>query len=118
LRAALADSTFDTALVVRTLRSVAADAAWAADATKRLESWTDGRLLAADLGAFYAGVREAAREALGASMSNAASYRDSAAAMVEILDAIPGLDQASRALAGRAGINLPPLAMPGVSPAP
>lgn len=118
LRAALADSTFDTALVVRTLRSLNADAAWAADATKRLETWTEGRPLAADLGAFYASVRETAREALQASMSNAESYRRSAGTMAEVLDAIPELDAASRALAGRAGINLPPLATTGASPAP
>lgn len=115
LRAALVETDLDTAVVVRTLRSLAADAAWAADATKRLDAWPAAALVEADLEAFYEEVRETAREALRASMSNDAAYRSSGTRMVEVLDAIPSLDAASRAVAARAGINLPPLAIPSPS---
>lgn len=109
LRDALAASALDASAIAATLRSMNSDAAFGIDVAKRLAAWPAAESLAADLDAFYEAVRAIAREGLAASVRNEAAYEAAATDMLNLMTDVEALDAEARALAGTAGVDLPPL---------
>jgi hypothetical protein len=122
LTAALAEPSLDTFDVASILRSMTADAAYAAGAAERLGTWDDAADVSAGLGSVYAQMRATALEALSKSLASENAYRTAATRMLVVLAGLAPLDAASRDLAAEAGIELPavpfPDAPPAVSPDP
>ncbi len=107
LRAALEADQLDTYAIATLLRSVTADAAIGATASTRLESWDGAATLGPELAGAYGRIRAVARDGLAARLSNEPAYRAAAAAMLDELAALAGLDASARALAAEAGIEVP-----------
>jgi len=101
-------SGFTVAAAATTIRQVAADAAWGSDLVDRLDGWSAAAPLRAQLGDTYAGLRAAARDALGVSMTDAAKYKLSAKKMVKLLGSADALRKAIEALGTANRISIPP----------
>lgn len=117
LRAALAEPKIDTFAVAQVLRSMTADAAFAAGAADRLGAWDDAAGVSAGLVAVYAGIRVTALEGLAKSLASEAAYRTAATRMLEVLAGLRPLDVASRELAVGTGIDLPVVDLSGAADA-
>jgi hypothetical protein len=117
LAAALAEPSLDTFDVAGILRSMTADAAYAAGAAERLAAWDDAAGVSAGLASVYAEVRATALEALSKSLASENAYRTAATRMLAVLAGLATLDAASRDLAAEAGIELPAVPLPDVPPA-
>ncbi|HEU0237481.1 MAG TPA: hypothetical protein VFR14_13665 [Candidatus Limnocylindrales bacterium] len=116
LQAALAEATVDTGVVAEVLRSMTADAAYAAGAADRLGRWDDAAYVSAGLSALYADIRATARDGLAKSLGSEPAYRAAAERMLVVLAGLAPLDAASRDLAGVAGIELPVVPLPDLAP--
>jgi hypothetical protein len=114
LTAALAEPSLDTFDVAGILRSMTADAAYAAGAAERLVEWDDAAGVSAGLGSVYAEVRATALEALSKSLASENAYRTAATRMLTVLAGLAPLDAASRDLAAEAGVELPAVPLPDV----
>jgi hypothetical protein len=112
LAATLAKKGVTTIEIARAIRSLAADAALGIDRAGRLTPWADAAPVMTQLNEFYRAIAQTARVALRASLADATGYRRSGAKMLTVLDALDGVDAASRALAATVGLELPPLAAP------
>jgi hypothetical protein len=118
LDSALEASTLDVSDVASLLRSLAADAAYGTDLAPRLAEWDDASPLAEELVAFYAQLRDTARDGLRASLTDAAAYRAAGVAMLDALDGMTTVDADARALADDADVDMPALPGPGAVSAP
>ena len=107
LRASLAEPGLDTFAVAQVLRSMTADAAFAAGAADRLAGWADAADVSAGLAVLYADVRATAREGLARTLASETAYRTPATRMLVVVAGLVPLDAASRELAAGAGIDLP-----------
>jgi hypothetical protein len=97
-----------TRTITDTFRSIAADTAHGEELANGLATWTGTTAVSAELTTFYGDIRELARDGLKASASNAAAYRNAAAAMVQALAVMPAIDSRLRVAATTAGVELPP----------
>jgi hypothetical protein len=95
------------------LRSLAATAAFGDRAATAVGTWDEAGVVATDLSAFYASIDRVAREGLSASLNNARAYRDAGRKMLAVLAGITDLDAASRGLAAKVDVELPPLVPAG-----
>jgi hypothetical protein len=100
-------SGFSAVAAATTIRQVAADAAWGSGLVDRLDGWAAAAPLRAQLGATYATLRAAARDALGVSMKDNAKYKLSAKKMVKLLGSADDLRKAIEALATANRISIP-----------
>jgi hypothetical protein len=116
LTAALAEPSLDTFDVASILRTMTADAAYAAGAAERLGAWDDAADVSAGLGSVYAQVRATALEALSKSLASENAYRTAATRMLVVLAGLAPLDAASRDLAAEAGVELPAVPLPDAAP--
>ncbi len=107
LKAQLRVKSFSAVTAATTIRTIAADAAWGSDQTDGLADWPAAAPLRAQLEAFYASVRQSARDALSVSIQDNARYKASAKRMVKLLGSIPSTRAAMTALAAANGITLP-----------
>jgi hypothetical protein len=116
----LADKKSQTIDVARAIRVVAADAQQGLDMSGRLAPWTDAATVKSQLDAFYQGLADTARDALRASLTDDASYRQAGARLVTEVRKVDDVDAASRTLATSVGLQLPALGDPGtvISPPP
>jgi hypothetical protein len=89
------------------LRSVASVAAQGTGLAQRISAWTAATDLSAQLGNWYREIRETARAALKAPVTNGRAYRSAAQGMLVLLAEVPSLDGETRALAIEAGVDLP-----------
>lgn len=117
LQAALAEPSLDTFAVAGALRSMTADAAYAAGAAERLAAWDDAAVVSAGLASLYADIRATSLEALAKSLSSESAYRTAATRMLAVLAGLGPLDAASRELAAGAGVELPVVPLPGAASA-
>lgn len=79
-----------------------------------IATWPDAGPVSADLAAFYAAIGVTARDALDASIRNESVYEAAGQDMLAVLGELLALDTASRALAGEADVELPPVVIPAV----
>lgn len=107
LRTALATSPFDASEVAQILRSISADAVYAAELADHVSTWPDAATVGADLSAAYGSIHDSATETLVASVRNTTAYRDGARSMVRLLAAVGAIDARARELASAAGAALP-----------
>ena len=116
----LADKQSQTIDVARAIRVVAADAQQGLDMSGRLEQWTEATAVMTKLDAFYQGIADTARDALRASLTDDATYRQAGARLVTEIRKVDDVDAASRTLASSVGLQLPALGDPGtvISPPP
>jgi hypothetical protein len=116
----LADKKSQTIDVARAIRVVAADAQQGLDMSGRLAPWTEAATVKTQLDAFYQGLADTARDALRASLTDDASYRQAGARLVTEVRKVDDVDAASRTLATSVGLQLPALGDPGtvISPPP
>ena len=94
------------------LRSLASSAAFGARLAPTVGEWDAGAAVSKDLVAFYGDIAGTANEGLSASLADSRSFVASAHQMLKILTGLDGIDAASRTLAGKADIELPPLQAP------
>jgi hypothetical protein len=119
LEAALSAGSFDAQDSATLFRTLASEAAFGSDLVSRSASWRDAQELSRALGAFYAGVRQEARDALRVSVSQTASYRASSAEMVRLIVAtLPPVDAHVRSFGLAMGLELPALPVLPEAPAP
>lgn len=104
--------------IARALRALAATAAFGDRIAPDVADWSDGTTVSAGLTDFYATIGATAREGLAASLNNTPAYLAAGNAMLEVMAGLPDLDAAARGLAAGADIELPPLELPAVDPAP
>lgn len=97
---------FNAVTAATTLRSIAADAAWASDVIDRLSGWPAAAPLRVQLEQFYQQVRQTARDALGVSIQDSAKYKQSAKRMVKLLASIASTRKAMAALAAANRITI------------
>jgi pyruvate/2-oxoglutarate dehydrogenase complex dihydrolipoamide acyltransferase (E2) component len=97
----------DAYAVSEELRSVASVAAQGTGLAQRISAWTAATDLSAQLGNWYREIRETARAALKAPVTNGRAYRSAAQGMLVLLAEVPSLDGETRALAIEAGVDLP-----------
>jgi len=112
LEAQLAERTFDSTEVARSLRALAADAQFGATLAPQLEKWPLADPLGTALGSFYESIRTTAREGLAASLANTAAYKIAAKRMVAAFAALPAIDALTGSLATQAGLTLPDRPLP------
>ena len=117
LEAVMASQTPASVDIARALRSLSATAAFGDRIAPDVAAWADGASVSASLAAFYAAVGSTAREGLTSSLQNTDAYRIAGRSMLAVLDGLPELDAASRALAATADTDLPALG-PATSAAP
>jgi hypothetical protein len=116
LAAALAMSKPSSVDLARALRALSADAAFGARLAPEVARWDDAMAVSGQLDAFYAGITDAAKDGLAASLQNTTAYVSAGKAMLKAVDTLAPLDAASRALAATAGVDLPPVTLPGETP--
>ena len=104
--------------IARALRALAATAAFGDRIAPDVAEWSEGTAVSAGLTDFYATIGGTAREGLAASLNNAPAYRAAGDAMLEVMAGLSDLDAAARGLAASADIELPPLDLAAVDPAP
>ena len=107
LKAQLRVKSFSAVTAAGTFRTIASDALWGSEQTDGLSDWPAAAPLRAQLEAFYASVRQSARDALSVSIQDNAKYKASAKRMVKLLGSIPSTRAAMTALAAANGIPLP-----------
>lgn len=102
------------------LRSVNTDLTAGKEAADRLQRGDDTAELGTDLEAFYDAVMARNTETLGNSIRNVEAYVAGARAVIELLAALPGLNERiTDALAGRSGPSIAPSPSPSAaSPSP
>ncbi len=113
LSAALARSTFDAASVAQTLRMISADTIYGGELADKISAWPGSAAVGEDLGTLYDSIHSTATEALVASVTNTASYRQGAKAMVRLLASLSPMDAQIVGVATTNGV-----VMPGPSAAP
>ena len=91
------------------LRGLASTAAFADRLAPTVRTWGAGAAVAKSMAAFYASVARVADEGLSASLTNDGLYVSAGRRMRSALGRLTALDAASRALAKKAGVELPPL---------
>ena len=116
LAAALAMSKPSTADLARALRALSADAAFGTRLAPEVARWDDATGVSGQLDTFYAGITAAAKDGLAASLQNTKAYVAAGKAMLKTVDTLAPLDAASRTLAATAGVDLPPVVLPGDAP--
>jgi hypothetical protein len=94
--------------ITDTFRAIAADTAHGVELANGMATWTGTSAVSAELKKFYSDIRDLARNGLKASGSNAAAYRNAAAAMVQALAVMPAIDSRLRQAATTAGVKVPP----------
>ncbi len=109
LAKALARKSVRAVDLARQLRALVSDADLGTDLANRLEPWDDADPLRADLMTFYESVSTTARDGLRAPLSDLASYRAAATAMLAVVAELRELDAASRELAKTVPVELPPI---------
>lgn len=95
--------------IARTLRNLAATAAFGDRIAPDVADWTDGVQVSGRLAAFYAAIGATAREGLASSLQNTAAYRRAGTAMLAVMADLPALDSDARTLAATADLDLPDL---------
>ena len=113
LAAALDVSKPSSVDLARALRALSADAAFGTRLAPEVARWDQASDVSGQLDAFYAGITAAAKDGLAASLQNTAAYISAAKDMRKAVAALVPLDTASRELAATAGVELPPVALPG-----
>ena len=116
LKAALGAASFDPSEVAQILRTISAESVFGKQVAGRLAGWSGSSAVGEELATFYGSVHDAAAEGLVASVRNAAAYRSAANAMVRLLDDLPAIDGAVRAVAASAGLDLPVATRPSTAP--
>lgn len=106
LRAALTAPVFDASAVAQTLRTISADSVFAQQLADRVANWPGAGAVGPQLVDYYARVHETAATGLLASVRNASAYRDAAAKMLALIDEGRSIDDAVRAAATAAGLDL------------
>ena len=112
LRVVLAEARPSGGEIAPILRSLASSAAFGARLAPTVGEWDKGAAVSDDLVGFYADIAGTANEGLAASLADSRSFVASAKQMLKVLGGLDGIDAASRALAGAANIDLPPLEAP------
>ena len=116
LAAALAMSKPSSADLARALRALSADAAFGARLAPEVARWDEATAVSGQLDTFYADISDAAKDGLAASLQNTKAYVAAGKAMLKAVDTLAPLDAASRARAATAGVDLPPVTLPGEAP--
>ncbi len=98
--------------IARTLRNLAATAAFGDRIAPDVADWADGTEVSGRLVAFYAAVGATAREGLASSLQNTGAYRRAGTAMLAVMADLSELDTDARALAATADVDLPALSAP------
>ena len=106
LRAALTAPVFDASAVAQTLRTISADSVFAQQLADRVASWPGAGPVGPQLVDYYARVHETAATGLLASVRNGTAYRDAATKMLALIDEARSIDDAVRATATAAGLDL------------
>jgi len=109
LAAQLTAPNLDANEVARVLRRLSFEAGAADALLPSLTAWPEASTVQAELGSFYADVRSVASQTLASSVRNEDAYREGARQLLEVLARLPGIDAASRALAGSVDLVLPPV---------
>jgi hypothetical protein len=112
LEAVLAEARPSGSEIAPILRSLGSSAAFGARLAPTVGEWDAGSPVSKDLTDFYADIAGTANEGLSASLADSRSFVASAHEMLKILARLDGIDAASRTLAGKADIELPPLQAP------
>jgi hypothetical protein len=106
LSAAIKPTRPNSSEIARVLRVINSDAGLAAQAVPALAAWSEGRILAAELGQYYSDVRATATAALEVTLNNASAYRRNGSRMVALLQRIDELQAAAKTLGDANGIEL------------
>ncbi len=107
LRAILNANSFDASAVAQVLREVSADSVFGQQLAVRIAVWPESGTLGQKLDAFYGAIHATADEGLDASVRNTAVYKTAATDMVRLLGGLTAIDDAARAAATAAGVELP-----------
>ena len=116
LRATLATARPSAADIARSLRALAATAAFGDRIAPGIGAWDAAVDVSARLVAGYAAIGATAREGLAASITNRAAYVRAVRALLGVLDDLAATDAQARTLAGSAG--MPPSDATPASTAP
>ncbi len=90
--------------VARILRAMSADVLFGVYIAPSIAPWPEAAALSADLGSFYARVRDASQASLKASVSNTTAYRAAGKRMVALLAKLPALDTRADEIVAAAGL--------------
>jgi hypothetical protein len=90
--------------IARVLRATSADVLFGIDIAPSIAPWPEAADLSADLGTFYAAVRDTAQAGLKRSVSETAAYKTAAKRMVKLLATLPGLEARADEIVGAAGL--------------
>ena len=112
LVAALAAAKPSSREIAPILRTMATTATFGSSLAPTVGEWDRADAIATALVAFYADIGATAEEGLSASLSSTRAYVAAGERMLEIVAGLEALDAASRAVAGAAEVELPPLAPP------
>ncbi len=107
LSAALARSTFNSTAVAATLRAISADTVYAGQLADKIAAWPGSAGLGNDLAMVYDSIHDTAAESLVDSVTNTASYRQSAKAMVRLLASLSAVDAQIQDVAVANGVVIP-----------
>jgi hypothetical protein len=94
------------------LRSMASTATFGQRLAPTVGGWDQAEVVSTDLVAFYAAIARTADDGLSSSLSSRGTYVAAGERMLKIVAGLDALDAASRALAAKADLDLPPLTPP------
>ena len=112
LTAALSATKPSSSEIAPILRSMASTATFGQRLAPTVGGWDQAEAVSADLVAFYASIARAADDGLSSSLSSRGTYVAAGEQMLTIVAELDALDAASRALAAKADLDLPPLTPP------
>jgi hypothetical protein len=91
------------------IRSLAWTISFGDDLGSTISTWPEATSFAKSLDSFYGQLSRIADDGLSASITNDSAYRDAGRRMLIVLERLTAIDKASRALAAKGNIELPPL---------
>lgn len=113
LTEALAASSPSGNVIAPILRSLAWTATFGGGIAPAVGDWDDGASVSTGLVALYASIGSLADEALSSSIQNPEAYISAARQMLVTIGGVVDLDAASRVLAAKAGLDMPPVVLAG-----
>ena len=113
LTEALAASSPSGNVIAPILRSLAWTATFGGGMASAVGDWDEGASVSTGLVALYASIGSVADEALSSSIRNPEAYIAAARQMLVTIGGVVDLDAASRVLAAKAGLDMPPVVLPG-----
>ena len=113
LTEALAASSPSGNVIAPILRSLAWTATFGGGIAPAVGDWDDGASVSTGLVALYASIGSLADEALSSSIRNPEAYIAAGKQMLVTIGGVVDLDAASRVLAAKAGLDMPPVVLAG-----